>query len=144
MDVLEFVAKKHSDQLEPAKEEERAPIESVTVSIKKPKILAPVAVPGVVLERSKDWLRVDAELPVPGVVLHSLAHTLSTWVWRVNMAPGAKWEMPEGMAAFMLAGSVDCDEQTYKDGSTIMGHRAVRQIKAQEPATLLLVGTNPG
>ena len=126
----------------PSNGENQAPIDVVDLTIRKPKILAPVSVPGVRIKRDSAWFQVDAETPDAGVEVLPLAQTLNTWVWRVNLASGAKWEMPQGMATFVLSGIVDCDAERAESGDTLAASRVKRMVKATEAASILLVGTS--
>jgi FolB domain-containing protein len=126
----------------PTTGEERAPILEVDIGIKKPRILAPVAVPGVRLNRTRDWFAVDEEHIDIGVVLSPLAHTLNSWVWSLQLAPGAKWEVPEGMKTMVLSGGVEAETESFKNGNIIPSMRAARPVKALAPTLLLLVGHN--
>lgn len=128
--------------VEPSQGENQAGVKSVEVSIKKPRILAPTSVPGVRIKREVDWLHVDAETPGIGVVVLPLAHTLNTWVWRIELAPGAKWEIPAGMATFVLAGLMESEKTPVTNGERLTSLRVARNIKAIEPTTLLVVGNN--
>jgi len=127
---------------EPSKEENQAPVDVVDLTIRKPKILAPISIPGVRIKRDREWFQVDSEMPDAGVEVLPLAQTLNTWVWRVNLASGAKWEMPQGMATFVLAGTVDCDVDSAKSGDTLPPSRVKRVVKAKQDASILLVGNS--
>lgn len=128
--------------VEPTKEEMQARILEVDVQIRKPRILAPVSVPGVRIKRVSEWFQADVESQGPGVVLLPLAHTLNTWVWRVQLAPGAKWVIPENMATMVLAGEVEAELETYGNGATVVPKRGTRPVKAIDASVLLLVGNN--
>jgi hypothetical protein len=72
----------------------------------------------------------------------SLAHTLNTWVWRVQLAPGARWELPDRMSTFVLAGELESENQSYTESQTIAPRRVARPVKANAATTILLVGNN--
>jgi dihydroneopterin aldolase len=126
----------------PSPGEERAPIEVVELSVTKPKILAPVAIPGVRIKRDRDWLQVDSESPAPGVTLTSLAQTLHTWLWHVQLAPGARWSVPENMASFVVVGRLQAEEDVLVQGTSTPPFRRTREVKAESASVLLLIGQN--
>jgi dihydroneopterin aldolase len=122
----------------PTPGEARAQIAAVELRIRKPEVLAPVAVPGIHLFRSAGrplstfevstggWAEILVDLPQGGA-------------WRLRLEPGAQWTPPPDLALEVLAGAVEGHAQrVFRPGDRIA--RGTDVLMAHGPTALLAVG----
>lgn len=91
----------------PAPGEARAAIERVKVRVSKPGYLKGRAIPTVELVRERAWCGAEPPPPAPGATsVHPLTLTPKSGAYHVDLAAGARFELPDGMSAFVLAGEL--------------------------------------
>lgn len=88
--------------LPPAPREARAPVAAVEVALKKPAVLAGLAVPGVRIRRTATAL-VPPVPHAPGMQLDRLCATSWNAAWRVRLDPGVPFHAPAHVAAHPIA-----------------------------------------
>ena len=119
--------------------EARAQIEVVSIRITKPKVLAPIAVPGVRVRREQSWFAVPSEKVAPGVEHQVLLETPVSTAIRIQMAPGAEWQTPPHMAVLVIAGSVVAGTERLSAGENGAPTESGVSLSAvEQPTTLLL------
>ena len=91
--------------LAPAPGELRARIDALTIRIRKPAWNRAHATPGVVLHRSSRWCTTERRVLGPGVAADVISETRYTTLLRVRLTKGARWNLPLGARAVVLAGA---------------------------------------
>lgn len=89
--------------LAPAPGEQRARIDALTLRLRKPAWNRAHATPGVVLHRSSQWCTTERRVLGPGVAADVIAETCYTTLLRVRLTQGARWNLPLGARAVVLA-----------------------------------------
>lgn len=120
-----------------------AAVDVVRVKVRKPTILDR-AVPGVSIERTSEWCDLSTRMVPEKTWLDTLCVTELTGAYRAHVEPGGGWTVPVGLAALVLAGSVEVEGKVLGRGDRI-ARLGATEVHAQgtRPATLLLVGQPP-
>ena len=93
--------------LEPAPSEQRARVDQVEARVRKPDALSGLAVPAIRMSRDSAWQSARERRCIQaGVMMDVLEESPGSAAYRVQLAPGVRWELPEDSAALVLAGAV--------------------------------------
>lgn len=124
----------------PAPGEGRAAIERVKVRVSKPGYLKGRAIPTVELVRERAWCGAEtAAPPARASSVHPLTLTPKSGAYHVDLGAGARFELPDGMSAFVLAGELGArDGRELGRGSILRGGEAT--TNGAGGARLLAVG----
>ena len=130
--------------LPPFEGESLAPLVAAEVCIKKPQALKGVAVPTVRMRREANSSDDSSPRTVcAGVTLDILAETPLGAAYRLRLASGASWPLPDILAAHVMAGSAIAksggDEKAVKPGDVLpRGSNAILTAGANGAAVLLV------
>jgi FolB domain-containing protein len=110
----------------PAPAEGRALIERAKVRVSKPGYLKGRAIPSVELVRERSWCGAEPTAPPAGASsVHPLTLTPKSGAYHVDLGAGARFELPDGMSAFVLAGDLAApDGRELGRGSILHGGEA--------------------
>ncbi len=124
----------------PAPGEGRALIERLKVRVSKPGYLKGRAIPAVELVRERTWCGAEPALPPAGASsVHALTLTPKSGAYHVDLGAGARFELPDGMSAFVLAGDLAAlDGRELGRGSILHGGEAA--TNGRDAGRLLAVG----
>ena len=154
-DQAEFIAKNGSWRLleslgtaisqlvlsDPAPAESRAIVERIEVLMRKPEILGDQATPAVRLHRSRDFRFVRSSSIAKGIEVEVLAQTNRRGAYRVHLAPGRGWSLPDGMGVFVIAGECRVGTSSFFAGNSLSrAHTSEIRNTGEGISTLLLVG----
>jgi dihydroneopterin aldolase len=128
----------------PADGEARARLERVRVGLRKPTILGGRAVPGVRMERSAAWCDPERWKIATGVRADVLVEAADVGAYRIDLQPGAAWDLGRPVEVRVLAGSVftEAASMSVGDQGQWTGARAL-QAPSDKSATLLVVAAPP-
>lgn len=126
--------------LPPTRGEARAAVHSAEIELHKPQILAPIAVPGVVLRREAPWAPVPQKRLGDGVVEEVLVDTGREFASRVVLGPATTWRLAEDVAVHLIAGqAIPNHGVLLGPGTSLTAGAAERLVTGKEGATLLVV-----
>jgi hypothetical protein len=94
----------------------------VIVRLFKPEVFKGRAVPSIEIRRSKEW----CQLPVltvnePGVRVEVLNQTSESGAYRVHLAQGARWAVPEGMSCIVISGRARAGDRDVLKSDRLAG-----------------------
>jgi dihydroneopterin aldolase len=90
----------------PCPGERRARVQAVEVMLRKPTILAGLAVPGVRMYREQSWAKLPRKEAIPGVVIETVHKTADAAAFRCHLKKGATWALTPHAQTYVISGSV--------------------------------------
>src|SRR5262249_16748513 len=110
------------------------------VRVSKPGYLKGRAIPSVELVRERAWCGAEPGVPVPGAsAVHPLTLTPKSGAYHVDLGAGARFELPDGMTAFVLAGDLTAPDGRERARGSIL-HGGETATSGAAGGRLLAVG----
>lgn len=121
----------------PLPSERRAQVERVELALRKPAVLGGRAVPGIRLCRDRSWLVLPSRELGPGVRVDVLQENAHNGAYRIHLAAGATFELPDQVAIQVIAGELEVAGRRIARGGRV-ARGASRRVSSGGAVVLAL------